>query len=123
MPVTHKDRFTLSTDPTLKTRVQAGLITTCVSIANEGWAVAFHRERANFAAQILAAPSSPTDYVQLFTNAVSTDATCIGAATSAGTVALTGANVAAQAANVTDTQIDNAISAEFNAFIRGIPGN
>lgn len=122
MAVTHKDRYTLSTDPVFKTRVQAALVTACVSIANEGWAVAFHRERAAFAAQILFSPSSPTDWVQLFTNTVSTDATCISDATAAGTVVLTGANIATQAALVTDAHIDNAISAEFNAFIRGIPG-
>lgn len=122
MAVTHKDRYTLSTDPTFKTRVQAALIASCVSIANEGTGVAFHRERGGFAAQILFSPSSPTDWVQLFANSVSTDATCIGAATQAGTVALTGANVAAQAALVSDANIDSAIAAEFNAFIRGIPG-
>lgn len=118
MAVTHKDRYTLSTDPTFKTRVQAALVAICVSIANEGWAVAFHRERSDFAARILGNPSSPTDWVQLFTNAVSTDSTCIGAATQAGTVALTSGNVVAQSALVSDTQIDNAIAAEYNAFIR-----
>lgn len=122
MAVTHKDRYTLSTDPTFKTRVQSALIAACVSIANEGTAVAYHRERASFGAQILFSPSSPTDWVQLFTNAVSTDATCISDATAAGTVVLSGANVATQAALVTDAHIDSAISAEFNAFIRGIPG-
>lgn len=122
MAVTHKDRYTLSTDPTFKTRVQAALIAACVSIANEGTTVPFHRERGGFAAQILFSPSSPTDWVQLFTNSVSTDATCISDATAAGTVALTSANIATQAALVTDAHIDSAISAEFNAFIRGIPG-
>lgn len=118
MAVTHKDRYTLSTDPTFKTRVQAALITACVSIANEGWAVAFHRERSEFVTRILSSPSSPTDWVQLFCNSVSTDATCISDATQAGTVTLSGANVATQAALVTDAHIDSAISAEFNAFIR-----
>lgn len=118
MAVTHKDRYTLSTDPTFKTRVQAALIAACVSIANEGWAVAFHRERSTAASNILSSPSSPTDWVQLFANSVATDATCISDATSAGTVALTGANIATQAALVTDVHIDAAISAEFNAFIR-----
>lgn len=121
MAVTHKDRYTLSTDPTFKTRVQAALIATCVSIANEGWAIAFHQERAIFAGTILRGPTTPLDYVQLFTNSVSTDATCISDATAAGTVVLTGANVAAQAALVTDAHIDTAIAAEFNAFIR-VPG-
>lgn len=122
MAVTHKDRYTLSTDPTFKTRVQAALISACVSISNEGWAVAFHRERAEFVVNILRSPTTPLDYVQLFTNSVATDATCISDATAAGTVALTGANIATQAALVTDAHIDAAISAEFNAFIR-VPGN
>src|SRR6266576_1942749 len=114
MAVTHKDRYTLSTDPTFKTRVQAALVAACVSIANEGWSVAFHRERSDRAANILSGPSSPLDWVQLFTNSVATDTTCISDATAAGTVALTSANVAAQAALVTDAHIDSAISAEFN---------
>lgn len=118
MAVTHKDKYTLSVDPVFMNRVQAALIGACVSIANEGWAIAFHRERATFAATILNNPNGSPNWAQLFCNSVSTDSTCISDATQAGTVVLTGANVAAQAALVTDAHIDAAISAEFNAFIR-----
>lgn len=115
MAVTHNDKYILSTDVAFRNRVQASLMAACVSIANEGWAVAFHRERAQFVTQILSLPST---WVPLFTNTVSTDASVIGDATQAGTVVLTAGNVATQAALVTDAHIDAAISAEFNAFIR-----
>lgn len=121
MAISHKDRYQLSQDTTFLQRVQASLLTICVSIANEGWAIAFHSDRANLAGQIVRNPTGSNggpNWAQLFCNTASTDATCIGAATQAGTVALTSANIAAQAALVTDTQIDNAISAEFNAFTR-----
>ena len=88
---------------------------TCVSIANEGWAVAFHRERAAFVTLVLA---NPSNYVPLFSNTVATDSTVISDATQAGTVAITGGNAATQGALVTDAHIDAAIAAEFNAFIR-----
>ena len=118
MAVSHNDRYMLSMDTTFQHRVQSSLITTCISIANEGWTVPFHRERAIFAMQVLASPTGTQNWVQLFSNAVATDTNCISDATQAGTVALTAGNVAAQAALVTDTHIDTAISAEFNAFIR-----
>lgn len=118
MAVTHSDRYTLSIDPAFLHRVQAALVAACVSIANEGWAVPFHRERASFAVTILNNPNGTPNYSQLFCNSVATDATCISDATQAGTVVLTSGNVATQAALVTDAHIDSAISAEFNAFIR-----
>lgn len=122
MSVTHSDRFQLSQEITFQNRVQAALIATCVSIANEGWTVPFHRERASFAAQILAGSSGSVNYVTLFSNSVATDANVIGDATAAGTVPLTAGNRATQAALVTDAHIDTAIAAEFNAFIR-VPAN
>jgi hypothetical protein len=122
MTVTHNDCYQLTQDVTFQNRVQAALTAACVSIANEGWAVPFHRERATFAAQILSTFGGSTNYVILFTNAVSTDTNVIGDATQAGTVPLTSGNRAAQAALVTDAHIDAAISAEFNAFIR-VPAN
>lgn len=122
MAATRSDMYQLSQDTTFQHRVQAALIAACISISNEGWAVPFHRERAQFCTQVLASPGGTPNYVQLFSNTVSTDAACIGAATTAGTVPLTTGNVAAQAANVTDAQIDAAIAAEFNAFIR-VPAN
>jgi hypothetical protein len=118
MAISHNDKYQLSQEPTFQNRVQASLVAACVSISNEGWAVAFHRERATFAAQVLLSPTGSINYVQLFSNAVSTDANVIGDATQAGTVILTSANRTAQAALVTDAHIDAAISSIFNSFVR-----
>lgn len=118
MAVTHNDKYQLSQEPAFQTRVQVSLMAACVAIANEGWTIVFHRERADFARSVLLSPSSPTNYVQLFSNAVATDVSVIGDATAAGTVVLTGANRAAQSALVTDAHIDSAVSAMFNSFIR-----
>lgn len=120
MPVSHKDRYQLSQDAAFLSRVQASLITACVAISNEAYTPSFPA-RHNFAAQILNNPNGTPNWAQLFCYTVATDAACIGAATGAGTVALTPGNVAAQAANVTDAQIDAAVSGQFNAFIR-VPG-
>lgn len=122
MAISHNDRYQLAQDATFQNRVQAALLSACVSIANEGWAVAFHRERASFVSQILSNTNVNINYPIMFTNAVSTDSTVISDATQAGTVSLTTGNRAAQAALVTDAHIDAAISAEFNAFIR-VPSN
>lgn len=118
MAVTYNDKFQLSQEATFQNRVQASLVAACVSISNEGWAIPFHRERATFAAQVLLAPTGSTNYVQLFSNAVSNDASVIGDATAAGTVVLTAGNRATQQASVTDAHIDTAIAAAFNSFIR-----
>jgi hypothetical protein len=122
MAVSYNDKYLLSQDATFQNRVQASLLSACVAIANEGWAIAFHRERAQRCTEILQSPNAPMNWVQLFTNTVANDATVIADATQAGTVAITTANRAAQAALVTDAHIDAAISSQFNAFIRE-PGN
>jgi hypothetical protein len=116
--VTYNDKFQLAQEPTFQNRVQTSLVAACISISNEGWSIAFHRERADFCRQVLLSPTSPTNYVQLFSNAVATDASVIGDATQAGTVALTAGNRAAQSALVTDAHIDTAIASMFNSFIR-----
>lgn len=123
MAASRSDEFQLSQDVTFQGRVQASLLAACVSIANEGFSVAFHRERSRFASTILSAINNPqVNYVQLFSNSVSTDPTVIADATQGGTVVLTSANRAAQAALVTDAHIDAAVSAQFNSFIV-VPGN
>lgn len=119
MASTNHDMWQLAQDATFQNRVQASLTKTCIAISTESpTSVPFHRERAIFVVQVLSSPLAPTNWVQLFTNSVATDANCISDATQAGTVALTGANVAAQAALVTDAHIDSAISGQFNSFIR-----
>lgn len=119
---TDSDQWQLSQDPTFQGRVQEALISTCVAIGTEGWAVAFHRERAGFCVSVLSAGTNQSQYVTEFANSVSTDSNVISDATQAGTVVLTTNNRAAQAALVTDTHIANAISGEINSFIRE-PGN
>lgn len=122
MAASRKDMYILSTDPTFQNRVGAALLSAAISIYNEGWAVAFHRERASFASQIITQSVGGPDYRIMFANAVATDTSVIADATQAGTVVLTVANVAAQAALVTDAHIDTAIAGQFNAFFR-TPGN
>lgn len=114
MTVSYGDKHFLQSDTQFQNRVRASLVAAAVNIANEGWAVVFHKQRADRAALILL---SPDTYKLLFAASVATDANCIGDATQAGTVVLTAGNVAAQAALVTDAHIDAAISAEYNAFL------
>lgn len=118
MAVSYSDKYQISQEPTFQNRVQASLVAACIAIANEGWTVPFHRERSVFATAILQGPTSPTNYVQLFSNAVATDATVAGDATQGGTVAVTANNRIAQTALVTDAHIDSAISSQFNSFVR-----
>lgn len=118
MAASRSDQFQLGQDTVFQGRVQASLIAACVAIGNEGWAVPFHRERSTFASQILSATGGQSAYVTLFAASVATDPTCIADATQGGTVVLTTANRAGQAALVTDAHIDAAVSAQFNTFIR-----
>jgi DNA-binding IclR family transcriptional regulator len=110
----HADQAVLSADPTFQGRVQESLVSSCISIANEGVAVANHKRRSDFCAAVLAAPAS---YKTLFAISVATDASVISDATVAGTIVLTAGNIAAQELLSTDAHIDAAISAEFNAFL------
>lgn len=113
------DQYQLSQDTVFQNRVQASLIAACVAIGNEGWTVAFHRERATFCNQILAGTGGgQASYVTLFANAVATDPSVIADATVNGTVTITAGNRATQAALVTDAHIDAAIAGQFNTFIR-----
>lgn len=119
MTASHSDSSFLAIDANAAVfgnRVAAAIWSACISIANEAWS-STHLARKNFVAAIL---NNPAAYKQLFINAVSVDATVLSDATQAGTVVLSSANVAAQAALVTDAHIDNAISAAFNAFVSNI---
>jgi hypothetical protein len=117
--------YLLSTDTGFQNRVRAAIEQAAVGVANEGWAVPFHRERATFAAQILNTPTGGAggpDYTVLFARAMANDPNIVAGATENGTVVLTTGNLAAQAALVSDAAISNAISACFNSFFR-VPGN
>ena len=114
MPASRSDSQVLSSDSGFRNRVRSSLIAAAVAITNEGWAVPFHEQRMRYAVKILNAPDS---FAPLFTNSVATDATVLADATQAGTIALTAANVAAQALLVTDAHIDGAVSAQYNSFL------
>jgi hypothetical protein len=118
MAASHSDSYQLSQSVPFQNRVQSSLLSACVSIANEGWAVAFHRERTTFIASTLSTSSTLASAVLLFTSTVACDANVLADATQGGTVPLTGANRDAQGAIVSDAHIDAAIASQFNAYIR-----
>lgn len=120
MPASYSDKNQLSNDATFQGRVRQAMLTACVAIASESpTTVPFHRERSAFAVLCM---NSPTTFELLFAFTVANDANVIADATAGGTVVLTQANVAAQAALVTDAHIDAAVSSQFNGFFR-TPGN
>jgi len=115
------DSAVLSTDTTFQNRVRESLVATCFNISSEAvtglsgtMPIALHLKRANYCQTVLASPDS---FKQIFADAVATDANVLADATQAGTVALTSANVAAQAALATDAHIDTAVSSQFNGFL------
>jgi hypothetical protein len=119
MPASHNDSYVLSRDPGFQNRVGAALVSACGAIKNEGGGVPYHRERETFVSQVI---NSPDTYKLLFANTVATDINCLNEATENGTVPLDTNNVAAQAVKVSDGNIDNAISTQFNSFFR-TPGS
>jgi len=115
MAVSYSDKRILANNITFQDRVRQSLLSACVNIKSELTTVSFHRERETF---LVAVMNSPEIYKVLFAMVVANDASVIGDATAAGTVALTTANADAQQALVTDVHMDTAVSAGFNAFFR-----
>jgi hypothetical protein len=115
MAASYSDQQFLAADTTFQNRVRQSMIAQGIAIKNEAVTTAFHRERETY---VVAVTNQPDVFKLIFTQSVSTNATVISDATAAGTVVLTGANAAAQAAFVTDAHIDTAISANFNSFFR-----
>lgn len=114
MAVSHSDRYLLGQDTGFRNRIRAGLINGALSVVAEQVTVTDHWKRAKKATEIL---NSPDTFYIRFADAVACDAAVINAATATGTVTLTAGNVAAQAALVTDAQINAALVATFNAFL------
>jgi hypothetical protein len=112
MAASRNDMNLLSSDATFNSRVKMSLVLACVSISNEAHGADW-RERQTQVVNILNAPDS---FKALFAMSVATDPVVIADATQAGTVVITPANVAAQAALVTDAHIDNVVSAQFNSY-------
>ncbi len=115
----YNDKQLLAAEPTFQNRVRQALLTASSSIKNEGWTIAFHRERETYAVAVM---NQPESFKVLFANIVAGDASVIGDATVAGATPLTAGNVAAQAVLVTDAHIDTAVASNFNSFFR-TPGN
>ncbi len=116
MAASYSDMSFLAADNSFIARVGSALWQQCVNISSETWS-STHAQRKQYVSQIL---NNPVFYKPLFVNTVSVDSAVIAAATVNGTVVLTSGNAAAQGALVTDTQIGNAISSAFNAFIQNI---
>lgn len=112
---TLNDQAQLASDPTFQQRVRTSMLAAAVAISNESGAAALHANRDALAVQILL---EPTIWVYRFSYSVATDATVSSAATSAGTVVITPANLAARAALVTDASINNAVSGQWNSFFQ-----
>ena len=102
--------YNLSQDALFKNRIQESLA---------GMAQFFYLQtpqvgnRRRLATSVL---NSPATYVQPFANYIATDSTVINAATQNQTVAITSGNADAQEALVTDAQINNAVSAVWDAM-------
>lgn len=108
------DQANLALDPTFKTRVQAALIGGVLSLPTEVSTVPNHYRRVSLSVLVL---NSPATYATLFVQSVATDAAVIADATVNGTVTITTANAAAQAALVTDAHILAALNVQINAFV------
>ena len=119
---TLNDMSVLASDLTFQARVGQSLFIYCWSTV-PGETVgssnlAQHIARKNFSAQIL---NNPTTYKPLFVNVVSANQIVANDATTNGSiVGLASSAIAAAALLCTDSDINNAIAAAFNAFIPGI---
>lgn len=115
------DQQVLSSDPTFQNRVRESLLSFCSTVSGETitgltgtMPTHLHLLRANFCNTVV---MSPDNYKVLFADMAASNATVIGDATQAGTVPLTGTNVAAQATKVLDTDLNNAVAAVLNVFL------
>lgn len=120
MAASYSDQQFLAADPTFQNRVRQSLLNACIAVKAESpITTPFHREREAFCVGVITAPDS---FKVIVAQSVATNASVIGDATQAGTVALSGANAAAQAALVTDAHLDSAISSivfgSANSFFR-----
>lgn len=124
MAASLNDQAILAADALFIGRVQQALVYTCTLVREEtvplppvGVPAAvistFFRKRSDFATAVL---SNPAAYKMVVAAIAATDATVIANATQAGTVALTTGNVDAQQALASDTNINNAVYAQFNTL-------
>jgi hypothetical protein len=119
---TLQDMSILATDSTFQNRVAMSLYVYCwngvPSEAITAASLALHNARKNLAAQIL---NNPSNYTSKFVNAAATNQIVANEATVNGTlVGMTPAQLATAALGCTDSDINNAVAAAFNAFIPGV---
>ena len=116
------DMSTLATDTVFGNRVLVSVVNYCSStVLNEAISastLAVHIARKSYCQQIL---NNPANFKSQFVDVAAGNQTVANDATAAGTlVGMTGAQVATAATACTDTDINNAVAAAFNAFIAGI---
>jgi hypothetical protein len=110
------DKGLLWTDPAFQRRVSSAMITAAINISSDGLSAGINAKRH---AQVQAIMTSPAYWTLLFSQAVATDPTVSSQATTGGTIVLTTANLATQAALTTDTAINTAVAAQYNSFFGG----
>lgn len=116
------DMSVLATDTVFGNRVLMSLIEFCTSsIPGEsitGTTVQLHIARKQYASQVL---NNPNTYKPLFINAVAANQIVANDATAGGTiVGGTTQSIATAALLCTDSDINNAVAAAFNAFVSNI---
>lgn len=118
------DMQTLVTDVVFGNRVFMATVAFCTltvpteAVATTAAGCTVHTARKNYAANFL---NNPTIYKPLIVNAVAANQTVANDATTNGTiVGAASSTIAAAALLCTDTDINNAVAAAFNAFIGAI---
>lgn len=121
---TLNDMATLTTDTTLQGRIFMSLMVYCTvtvpgeAVASSAGACSTHIARKNFAAQVM---NNPNNYKTLFVNAVCANQIVANDATTNGTIVGDApATLATAALLCTDTDINNAVAAAFNAFVGSV---
>lgn len=116
------DMATLATDTVFGQRVFMSLIQFCTTVVPgetiAAGALQLHVARKTYAAAVL---NNPNAFKPLFVNAAAANQIVANDATASGTiVGATSGPLATAALLCTDTDINNAIAAAFNAFIQQI---
>lgn len=123
---TLNDQFVLSSNGLFLQRVRQSIITQALAVSSDGLSTGVNIKRH---VQVRDIMMNPETWKNLFAAAIVTQAAVIDAATTGGTVVLTPmvtaadgsttGNADAKQALVSDTIINNTVSAVFNAFFGG----
>jgi hypothetical protein len=104
------DSHVLAGDATFQGRIEIALVTNAIAVAGNS---ASSAAAIRFASNVV---NSPATFAPLFARTIAANTTVITDATVGGTVPLTGANVAAQGALVTDPHLTAALVADWSTF-------